>query len=143
MPTYNLDAPNSTALVQETTKIRAALRYERHYNVKNVAGLVVGDTVYADIPLPDWVRTVCISKRTDTANADTVTAQCQDAGLPIAPVLPIKTASAVQTTGSTSNAASNTIMMQLYPIGNIIRVQLTLATSVPNQCLLSIELYDF
>jgi hypothetical protein len=141
MTTTNLDTV-SNALVLEVKRPQMAGRYEKHFNVKAVSGLAVGDTVYFDVTLPDWVRTVCVSKRTDTANADTLTVQSQDPGLTIQPVLPIKTATAVQTKGSTDNTASNTVLMQLYPVGNTIRVLLTLATAVPTNCLLSLMLFD-
>ena len=141
MATYNLDAV-AGSIVLEIKKLQLAMRYERHYNVKAQSGLAVGDIVFFNISIPEWVRTICVGKRTDTSNADVITVSCVDT-LPIAPVLPIKTASAVQTTGSTSNAASNIILMQLYPVGNIIQVSMQLATSVPAQCVLSIEMYDY
>lgn len=142
MATYNLDAVTG-AIALELKKLQLAMRYERHYNVLAQAGLAVGDTVYFNIAIPEWVRTICVGKRTDTSNADTLTVQCQDPNMPIQPVLPIKTASAVQTTGSTTNTASNTILMQLYPVGNVIQVSLQIATSLPTKCLLSIEFYDY
>ncbi|PXX42224.1 hypothetical protein [Aquitalea magnusonii] len=144
MATYNLDAPAlaGAALVLEVSKAKAALRYERHYNVLAQAGLAVGDTVQFTLTVPEWVRTIVASKRTNTANADVLTVQCADPGLTLPEMLPIKTASSVQTGGSTSNAASNAVLMQLYPVGNSITVSLTLATSVPAQCELSIAFYD-
>lgn len=142
MPSYDLNQV-ANATVLEVKKPQLANRYERHYNVKAQAGLAVGDTVYADLDIPDWCRTIVVQKRTDTSNADTLTVQCQDAGLPIQPVLPIKTANAVQTGGSSSNANNGAVLMQLFPIGNKVRVALTLATSVPGSCLLSIALYDY
>jgi len=145
MATYNLDAPSlgGAALVLEVSKTRAALRYERHYNVLAQAGLAVGDTVYFDVLVPEWVRTVVASKRTDTSNADTITVQCQDPNLTTPVFLPIKTANSIQTGGSTSNTAANAVLMQLYPVGNSIRVMLTIATSLPTKCMLSIALYDY
>lgn len=141
MATYNLDNV-AGAVVLEVNNPQLANRFERHYNPKAQAGLAVGDVVYFDLVVPVWVRTIVVQKRTDTANADTLTVQCQDAGPTIAPVLPIKTANGVQTGGSTSNTANGSVLMQLYPVGNKIRVSLTLATSVPNQCDLSVSLYD-
>lgn len=142
MPSYDLNQVAS-AVVLEVKKPQLANRYERHYNVKAQAGLAVGDTVYADLDIPDWCRTIVVQKRTDTSNADTLTVQCQDSGLPIQPVLTIKTANAVQTGGSSSNANNGAVLMHLFPIGNKVRVSLTLATSVPGACLLSIALYDY
>lgn len=142
MASYDLNQV-AGANVLEVKKPQLANRYEKHFNVKAQAGLAVGDTVYADIDVPDWVRTIVVQKRTDTSNADTLTVQCQDSGLPIQPVLPIKTANAVQTGGSSSNANNGAVLMQLFPVGNKIRVALTLATSVPGACLLSICLYDY
>ena len=142
MATYNLDTVTG-AVVLEVNNPQVANRYERHYNIKAQAGLAVGDVLFFDIVVPYWARTVVASKRTDTSNADTLTVTCQDAGPTIAPVLPIKTASAVQAGGSTSNTAANALLMQLYPVGNKIRVSLTLATSVPNQAMLSVAFYDF
>jgi hypothetical protein len=142
MPSYDLNTV-AGASVLEVKKPQLANRYEKHFNVKAQAGLAVGDTVYADFDVPDWCRTIVVQKRTDTSNADTLTVQCQDTGLPIQPVLPIKTANAVQTGGSSSNANNGAVLMQLFPIGNKIRVALTLATSVPGACLLSICLYDY
>ena len=142
MASYNLDTV-ANAVVLEVNNPQVANRFERHYNPKAQAGLAVGDIVYFDIIVPYWVRTIVASKRTDTSNADTLTVVCQDAGPTIAPVLPIKTASAIQTGGSTTNTAASSVLMQLYPIGNKIRVSLTLATSVPAQCDLSVAFYDF
>lgn len=142
MATYNLDLV-ANALKLDIRKLQNALRAERHYDVKQIAGLAVGDMAYFDIAIPEWCRTVCVSKRTDTANADTVSVAAQELGLAIQPVLVIKTASATQTTGSSSSSASNTILMQLYPVGNTLRVSLTIATSVPAQCLLSLMFYDY
>ena len=141
MTTYNLDAV-AGGVLSERIRPQLAMRWERHYNIIAQAGLAVGDILQADIPVPNWVRTIVVSKRTNTANADTLTVQCQDAALPIAPVLPIKTANAIQTSGSSSNSASNTILMQLYPVGDFIRVLLTIATSIPAQGVLSIAFYD-
>lgn len=144
MATYNLDAPalNGAALVLEVSKTKAAMRYERHYNVLAQGGLNVGDTVTASLPVPEWVRTIVVSKRSNTSNADTLTVQCSDPNLTIPLMLPIKTANSVQIGGSTSNSAGNALLMQLYPLGNNITVSLTLATSVPAQCELSIAFYD-
>lgn len=143
MPTtYDL-ATVANATVMEVNKPQLAYRYERHINVLAQAGLVVGDTCRIDLDVPDWVRTIVVAKRTDTSNADTLTVTCQDSGLPIQPVLPIKTASAVQTGGSSSNAAASVVLMQLFPVGKKIRVSLTLASSVPAACLLSIGFYDY
>lgn len=142
MATYNLDLV-ANALKLDIRKLQNAFRAERHYDVKQIAGLAIGDVVYFDIAIPEWCRTVCVSKRTDTANADTISVAAQEIGLAIQPVLPIKTASATQTTGSNTNSASNTILMQLYPVGNTLRVSLTIATSVPAQCLLSLMFYDY
>lgn len=142
MPSYDLNQV-ANAVVLEVKKPQLAYRYEKHYNVKAQAGLAVGDVAYADIDVPEWCRTIVVSKRTDTSNADTLTVQCQDSGLPIQPVLPIKTANAVQVGGSSSNSAGNAVLMQLFPVGNKIRVSLTLATSVPGACLLSIAMYDY
>ncbi|AQW28648.1 hypothetical protein ACJBUE_12755 [Ralstonia syzygii subsp. celebesensis] len=142
MATYNLDTV-AGALVQETMKrLYGAYRSERHYNVKAVPGLAVGDVLYFDTEIPEWARTLVVSKRSDTTNPDVVTAQTVDPALPIAAVLPIKTANTVQTTGSTSSTNSNTILMQLYPVGNKVRVQITIASTVPNQMLLSLLMYD-
>ena len=142
MATYDLNQVAS-AVVLEIIKPQLANRYEKHYNVKAQAGLAVGDVVFFDIDVPDWVRTIVAQKRTDTSNADTLTVQCQDAGPTIAPVLPIKTANSVQVGGSTANTAANALLMQLYPVGKKIRVSLTLATSVPTNCMLSASFYDY
>lgn len=142
MATYNLDTV-AGALVQDSAKkLYGAMRAERHYNIKAVAGLAVGDVCFFEIDVPEWVRTIVASKRSDTTNPDVLTVQTADAALPIQAVLPIKTANTVQTTGSTSNTNSNTILMQLYPVGNRVRVQLTIASSLPNQMLLSLLMYD-
>ena len=141
MAIYNLDNV-ANALILEVAKTRAALRYERHYNVLAQSGLLVGDTVQFALTVPEWARTIVASKRTNTANADTLTVQCNDTQLTLPEMLPIKTASSVQVGGSTANTASNALLMQLYPIGNSILVSLTLATSVPAQCEVSIALYD-
>ncbi|MDE2442408.1 MAG: hypothetical protein KGP14_15430, partial [Betaproteobacteria bacterium] len=100
MATYNLDNV-AGALILEVAKTKAALRYERHYNVLAQAGLAIGDTVQFTIQIPEWVRTIVASKRTNTANADTLTVQCNDPALTLPEMLPIKTASSVQTGGST------------------------------------------
>ena len=142
MATYDLNQV-AGAVVLEVIKPQLANRYEKHYNVKAQAGLAVGDTVYADIDVPDWVRTIVVQKRTDTSNADTLSAQCQDAGPTIPPMLPIKTANAVQVGGSSSNSAGNAVLMQLFPIGKKIRVSLLIATSVPTNCMLSVAMYDY
>ena len=142
MATYDLNQV-SGAVVLEIIKPQLANRYEKHFNVKAKAGIAVGDTVYADIDVPDWVRTIVVQKRTDTSNADTLSVQCQDAGPTIAPMLPIKTANAVQVGGSSSNSAGNSVMMQLFPIGKKIRVSLLIATSVPTNCMLSVAMYDY
>ncbi len=142
MATYDLNQVAS-AVVLEIIKPQLANRYEKHYNVKAQAGLAVGDVVFFDIDVPDWVRTIVAQKRTDTSNADTLTVQCQDAGPTIAPVLPIKTANSVQVGGSTANTAANALLMQLYPVGKKIRVSLTLATSVPTNCMLGVSFYDY
>lgn len=76
MPSYDLNQV-ANATVLEVKKPQLANRYERHYNVKAQAGLAVGDTVYADIDIPDWCRTIVVQKRTDTSNADTLTVQCR------------------------------------------------------------------
>ncbi len=142
MATYNLDQV-AGALVLEIKKLQLAMRAEKHYNVNAISGLAVGDTAYFDIAIPEWVRTVVVSKRTNTSNADVVTVASQETNLSIQPSLPLKTASATQTTGSTANNAANTILMQLYPIGNTLRVSLQIVGSVPAQCLLSIAFYDY
>lgn len=142
MPSYDLNQV-AGATVLEVKKPQLANRYERHYNVKAQAGLAVGDTVYADLDIPDWCRTIVVQKRTDTSNADTLTVQCQDAGPTIPPMLPIKTANAVQVGGSSSNSAGNAVLMQLFPIGKKIRVSLLIATSVPTNCMLSVAMYDY
>lgn len=142
MATYDLNLV-ANAVVLEVKRQQMAVRYERHYNILAQAGLLVGDIVFFDIDVPDWVRTIIVSKRTNTANADSLTVQCQDSGLPIPPVLPIKTAAAVQVGGSSSASAGNAVLMQLYPVGNKIRVQLTLVTSVPTQALLSVAFHDY
>lgn len=142
MASYDLNTV-AGAVVLEIIKPQLANRYEKHYNVKAQTGLAVGDVVYFDIDVPDWVRTIVAQKRTDTSNADTLTVQCQDTGPTIAPVLPIKTANAVQVGGSTANTAANALLMQLYPVGKKIRVSLTLATSVPTNCMLGVSFYDY
>ncbi|AWI53202.1 hypothetical protein DEH84_06990 [Aquabacterium olei] len=141
MATYDL-TQNASATVLEVLKPQLAYRYERHVNVLAQGGLAVGDTVYFDVDVPDWCRTIVASKRTNTANADTLTVTCVDSGPAIQPMLAIKTASQVQTGGSTSSAAASSVMMQLYPVGKKVRIALTLATSVPAQCVLSVSLYD-
>jgi hypothetical protein len=141
MATYDLNQV-ANALVLEVQKTQMAERWEKHFNPLAQAGLAVGDTVYFDVVVPEWVRSIVISKRTNTANADTLTAQCQDAGPLIAPVLPIKNAGAVQTTGASANNAAGTVLIQCAPIGKTVRVSLLLATSVPAQALLSIAMYD-
>lgn len=141
MPTFNI-TQTPGALVQQTNRPQLAQRAEFHYNPLAQAGLAVNDTVQVDLVVPDWCRTIVVSKRTNTSNADVLTVQCQDPGLPIAPTLPIKTANAVQTGGSTANNAANAVLMQLYPVGNTIRVSLTFVSSLPTQCLLSIGFYD-
>ena len=142
---YNLDAPAlaGAGLTLEVTKTRAALRYERHYNPLAQSGLAVGDTVYFDVPLPEWVRTVVVGKRTDTANPDVLTVQCQEPNLTTPIFLPIKTANAVQVGGSTANNAASEVLMQLYPIGDVIRVSLQFAAAIPAKCVLSVALYDY
>lgn len=142
MASYDLNQV-AGAVVLEINKPQLAYRYEKHYNVKAQAGLAVNDTVYADIDVPDWVRTIVVQKRTDTSNADVLNVQCQDAGPTIAPVLPIKTANAVQTGGSSSNAANGAVLMQLFPVGKKIRVSLQLITGVPTNCMLSVAMYDY
>lgn len=141
MATYNLDTV-AGAIALEIINPQLANRFERHYNVKAQAGLAVGDAAYFDIIVPYWVRTIVVQKRTDTVNADTLTVQCQDNGPTIPPVLPIKTANAIQVGGSTYNSAASSVLMQLYPVGNKVRVSLLLATSVPAQCMLTIGFYD-
>jgi hypothetical protein len=140
MASYDLNQV-ANSVVLEVSKPQLACRYERHYNIKAQSGLAANDTLFADIDVPDWVRTIVVQKRTDTANADVLTVQCQDAGPTIAPVLPIKTA-AVQTGGSSSNAANGAVLMQLFPVGKKIRVMLQLITSVPTNAMLSIGMYD-
>ena len=142
MATYDLNQV-AGAVVLEIYKPQLAYRYEKHFNPKAQAGLAINDTVFADVDVPDWVRTIVVQKRTDTANADVLTVQCQDAGPTIAPVLPIKTANAVQTGGSSSNAANGAVLMQLFPIGKKIRISLQIITGVPNQCDLSVAMYDY
>lgn len=142
MATFNLDAVAGSVL-SELIRPQLAFRWERHYNILAPAGLAVGDTVYADIVLPPWVRTLVLAKRTNTANADVLSAVCQDPGLPIAPVLPIKTASAVQTGGSSSNAANNAVLMQLFPIGNLVRFSLQFVLLLPAQGVMTIAMYDY
>ena len=141
MAIYNLDQVVGGVLL-ELMRPQIAFRWERHYNLVAQAGIAVGDVQFADLVVPNWVRTIVVSKRTNTSNPDTLTVQCQDSPLTIAPVLPIKTASSIQTSGSSSSAASNTILMQLYPMGNLIRVLLTLAGSVPTAAVLSVAFYD-
>ncbi|MFN3886130.1 MAG: hypothetical protein ACK4MG_04155 [Aquabacterium sp.] len=141
MPTFNI-TQTPGALVAQVNRPQLAQRSELHYNPLAQAGLAVNDTVLVDAVVPDWCRTIVVSKRTNTANADVLTVQCQDPNLPIAPTLPIKTANQVQTGGSTANNAANAVLMQLYPVGNLIRVSLTFVTSLPAQCLLSIGFYD-
>lgn len=141
MASYDLSTV-ANAVVMEVIKPQLANRYEIHYNVKAQSGLAVGDVVYFEVDVPDWVRTIVAQKRTNTSNADTLTVQCQDVGPTIPPMLPIKTANAVQVGGSTANTATNALLMQLYPVGKRIRVSLTLATSVPTNCMLAVAFYD-
>ena len=144
MAIFNLDA-YAGAIALEIKRSQNAIRYEKHFNLKvaSLSALAVGDTVYSDVSVPDWCRTVIVSKRTDTANPDVLTIAAQEVGLAVQPALPLKTSPTVQTVGSTSNSASNTVQMQCYPIGATIRLSLQIANSLPSQAVLSIAMYDY
>lgn len=130
------------ALAKEFKELQVAARFEQHFNVLAVPGLAVGDTVAFSIQVPRWARTICVEKRSNTSNSDNLIVTTDD-GLPIELVLPLKTANAVQTTGSSANNAANVLLMQLYPVGNNIKVSLTIAGSVPAQLMLSVMFYDY
>ncbi len=142
MATYNLDQV-AGAVTNEVSNPQRSIRYEKNYNAKAQTGLAVGDIVYFDITVPDWVRTIVAQKRTDTSNADVLTVTDIDSGPTIPLYLPIKTATQVQSGGSTGNTASASLMMQLYPVGNKIRVSLTIVGSVPAQLMLGVAFYDY
>lgn len=144
MAIYNL-ANYSGYQVASNTRTQAAIRYERHFNALAVPGLVVGDTVYIDVDVPESVRTIIASKTSSANNGDTFSVNVQEDALNAyaQPPLPLKTSSTVQTGGSTTSAASSMVQMQLYPIGNKLRMKIVLATSIPTVLLLSMCMYDY
>ena len=141
MATYDL-TKTAGALAKEVKELQLAARFEQHYNVLAVPGLAVGDTVFFSIQVPRWARTICVEKRSNASNSDNLIATTDD-GLPIELMLPLKTANAVQTSGSSANNGASVLLMQLYPVGNQIKVSLTVAGSVPAQLMLSVMFYDY
>ena len=140
MATYKLDQ-TAGALAKEVKELQLAARFEQHYNVLAVPGLVAGDTVTFSVQIPRWCRTIVVSKRSNASNSDNLIVTTND-GLPVELMLPLKTANAVQTSGSTANNAASTILMQLYPMGNQIKVALTIA-AIPASLVLSAAFYDY
>jgi hypothetical protein len=141
MATYNLDTVAGALLVDSMKRQNGngTYRYDRHYNVLAQAGLAVGDTVYFDIDVPEWVRMLVAEKRSAAANADTLTMTAIDPQfVGIQPLL----FSVYANTPATNNTATNCNIMACKPVGSRIRVSLTIAGSVPANLLLSLMMYD-
>ena len=142
MTTYNLDTV-ANALIVDSMKRQngnGAYRYDRYYNVLAQAGLVVGDAVYFDIDVPEWVRTITSQKRSSSSNADSLVMSSVDPqfNTGVQPLL----FSIYANTPGTSNTNTNCNVMACKPVGSRVRVSLTLAGSVPASLVLGVSMYD-
>ena len=142
MTTYNLDTV-ANALIVDSMKRQngnGAYRYDRYYNVLAQAGLVVGDVVYFDIDVPEWVRTITSQKRSSSSNADQLVMSSVDPqfNTGVQPLL----FSIYANTPATSNTNTNCNVMACKPVGSRVRVSLTLAGSVPTSLVLGVSMYD-
>ena len=142
MTTYNLDTV-ANALIVDSMKRQngnGAYRYDRYYNVLAQAGLVVSDTVYFDIDVPEWVRTITSQKRSSSSNADQLVMSSVDPqfNTGVQPLL----FSIYANTPGTSNTNTNCNVMACKPVGSRVRVSLTLAGSVPTSLVLGVSMYD-
>jgi hypothetical protein len=143
MATYNLDTVAGALIVDSMKRQNGngAYRYDRHYNVLAQAGLSVGDIVYFDIDVPEWVRTVTSEKRSASSNADVLSMVAIDPAFVAVGIQPYLF-SIYANTPATNNANTNCNVMACKPVGSKIRVSLTLAGSVPANLLLGVMMYD-
>ena len=143
MATYDLNTVAS-ALVLDNMKGdggKGAYRVDRYYNVLAKSGLAVGDTVFFDVDLPDWVRTLAAQKRSASSNADVLTITSRDDGFLAFSVQPLLF-SMYANTPATSAATTNCNVIACRPVGGRVRISLTIAGSVPPTLLLGLTMYD-
>jgi hypothetical protein len=146
--TYNIGAtPACQKVMAQPSYVpgeNAPTRMEWVFDCKQQAGLAVGDQLNMTIKMPPWAGRVVVQKRTDTANADILTAQAgwPSVALPAAGLLPGSDAQNAVSGVGYLNSAGNSTTISARPMGEELLVGLQLVTSVPGSCLVIVVIYQ-